>query len=72
MVTAIVGGMALIAFLALRQAVIDAWMAYQAPKVTQREAQAAHGARLAADADYEHWHAQWGDERVATYGRWQP
>lgn len=37
-----------------------------------RASQRQNRERLLLDADYQHWHALWGNRRTAVYGRFQP
>lgn len=64
--------LALICVLSARRVYAELVTAIWGPIVEQRRARAAEDARLIADADYEHWHALFGDPDVATYGRHRP
>lgn len=64
--------LALICFLIARKLLGDSAVAYFDSIAAQRAARAQEEARLVGDADYEHWHALFGDQDVATHGRFPP
>lgn len=57
-----------IAYVVARRAALE----ILAQKAAERAAAASERQRLADDADYQQWHALWGEQAVAIHGRFQP